>query len=1314
MKSSRFSKLRVENLEERTLLAVMAGGAETAVLVAMPTEAATWVVNTLEDPASWDTTDDVLSLREAIERAADGDTVTFDETLAGGTITLNGNQLEINKGIVVDASGLGGITIDADSKSRAINLIVEDGESQVFLTGLKVTGGNAIQGAAILNESGILTLTDCVIAENRSTNQSGGVDNSGTLTMFGCLVIDNVGTGLWNTGSLTMVGCTVSKNRGSDGAGIYSSGTLSMTDCTVSKNVSLGYGGGGIFSSGSLTLTRCLVSENSSMSYGGGIDISSGALTMVGCVVSGHRTGGIHNSLGDLSLTDCLVCGNTSLLYGGGIHNDFGSISLTNCTVSGNSSETGGGIYNYSRSKIEIYNSIVALNTASKSDPDISNNFSFGTVIGRNSLTSFTGWKTSVDCLEYNPNLPLFAGAEDGDYRLADNSQAINAGDNVYVKTEVDLAGSKRIAALLVDIGAYEFPLSPSGDAEVNPTVVTTELDIVDRTDGLISLRESILYAAPGDTVTFDAGLKGRTITLDGSELRIKKSLSIDASSIGGITVNANNKSRAFYIDGESDNLAVNLRALTITGGNSNGAGGAIYNTSATLSLLGCKIVGNKASATGGGICSYSADLSLINCVVSSNSACNNGGGIYMLNGSPILTGCTVAGNYARNRGGGVYCYTKPMTMINSIVALNHSQYNNDLILTSGMLSGGHNVIGFDPGFKIAPVFDSDTLTNSETIDLSLSSSSWAIDRGDNSAVASETDIVGNTRITAAWQTGKTVDIGAYEYQNSFEKTPETPSTVVQTTADVVNDTDGLISLREAIFYASTDETITFDPSLAGKTFVLQGAPLLIDKSLSIDAGNVGGVSIDACEKSEVIRIYGENRDVSINLVGLQIVGGNSESGGGIFCYSATLTLVGCSVSDNSAQMYGGGFYVCGSGDLTLIDSVVADNSSFYNGGAFYALNTGGLTLHRSVVFGNTALCGGGIYSSIPLTMTDTLVYGNHAHQDGGGIYSNDGVLTVVGCTVADNSSNLSGGGIYIRSASSSLYNTIVAQNSASGSGADIFRYFGNENPMRADSTLSSFVDWTESSNCPEYDPSAPLFAGSKNGVYSLTTGSQAIDKGNNRYVDSITDLACNARIVNDIVDLGAYEYQGQLAMPTISTGNKGVYASHGANSHKLEWDAVENAASYELAYSTDGEIWNKYLATEANAVVTGLNYGDTVFYRVRALGKSARYDDSPWSEIKTFAVCPMDINGDGDITGVDRTIMISSWLTEEGDDDYRYCADINGDGDVSGSDLVFLSNNWLCEVGVDDLVYPRPLAAADTVFAEFASAELDVDPDVF
>ena len=92
------------------------------------------------------------------------------------------------------------------------------------------------------------------------------------------------------------------------------------------------------------------------------------------------NSGGIYNTKGTLSLTDCLVCGNTSNLYGGGIFNYFGSVTLINCTVSGNSAETGGGIYNASqRAVLEIFNSVIALNTVSKADPDLCNYYSFGT-----------------------------------------------------------------------------------------------------------------------------------------------------------------------------------------------------------------------------------------------------------------------------------------------------------------------------------------------------------------------------------------------------------------------------------------------------------------------------------------------------------------------------------------------------------------------------------------------------------------------------------------------------------------------------------------------------------------------------------------------------------------------------------------------------------------------------------------------------------------------------------------------------------------------------------------------------------------------
>jgi hypothetical protein len=186
----------------------------------------------------------------------------------------------------------------------------------------------------------------------------------------------------------------------------------------------------------------------------------------------------------------------------------------------------------------------------------------------------------------------------------------------------------------------------------------------------------------------------------------------------------------------------------------------------------------------------------------------------------------------------------------------------------------------------------------------------------------------------------------------------------------------------------------------------------------------------------------------------------------------------------------------------------------------------------------------------------------------------------------------------------------------------------------------------------------------------------------------------------------------GQLAAPTIQTGIRGVYVSGGANRHQIVWSAVANASGYELSYTTGGGTWTSLETTETDAVVLGLTYGTDMTYRVRALGTGS-YTDSDWSPSKTFNVCPMDINNDGDISGGDRALLSSAWLAEEGDDEYRIYCDINGDGDISNGDRVFISRNWLSEAGDTDLTYP-PALQADAVFAEFASADLDVDLSVF
>ena len=100
--------------------------------------------------------------------------------------------------------------------------------------------------------------------------------------------------------------------------------------------------------------------------------------------------------------------------------------------------------------------------------------------------------------------------------------------------------------------------LGRSRSAEVRSLAVTTIQDVVDEDDGLISLREAIAFAndltagfnndgdADGDgmsadVITFDdrvfTGGDSNLIRLTRGELVISDSLTIDASSVGGVVV---------------------------------------------------------------------------------------------------------------------------------------------------------------------------------------------------------------------------------------------------------------------------------------------------------------------------------------------------------------------------------------------------------------------------------------------------------------------------------------------------------------------------------------------------------------------------------------------------------------------------------------------------------------------------------------------------------------------------------------------------------------------------------------------------------
>ncbi len=117
-------------------------------------------------------------------------------------------------------------------------------------------------------------------------------------------------------------------------------------------------------------------------------------------------------------------------------------------------------------------------------------------------------------------------------------------------------------------------------------------LTVVNTNDsGAGSLRQAIADAAPGDTIDFNTGLSGQTITLTTGELLITKNLTITGP-VGGITVSGNHASRVFVIGIGS---FVQISDLTISNGKSPDLGGGINNFG-TLSLTNSTVSGNTAT----------------------------------------------------------------------------------------------------------------------------------------------------------------------------------------------------------------------------------------------------------------------------------------------------------------------------------------------------------------------------------------------------------------------------------------------------------------------------------------------------------------------------------------------------------------------------------------------------------------------------------------------------------------------------------------------------------------------------------------------
>jgi hypothetical protein len=119
------------------------------------------------------------------------------------------------------------------------------------------------------------------------------------------------------------------------------------------------------------------------------------------------------------------------------------------------------------------------------------------------------------------------------------------------------------------------------------------------------------------------------------------------------------------------------------------------------------------------------------------------------------------------------------------------------------------------------------------------------------------------------------------------------PDLTVDTTSDVVDMDDGVLSLREALGLADASEgadTIRFADAVQGGTIMLAGSELTIASEVTIDGGD--GVTIDAGGRSRVPLMQEPEFQAHawITLAHLTITGGRTRDGqGGAGIYNAAI-----------------------------------------------------------------------------------------------------------------------------------------------------------------------------------------------------------------------------------------------------------------------------------------------------------------------------------------------------------------------------------------------------------------------------------------
>ena len=201
---------------------------------------------------------------------------------------------------------------------------------------------------------------------------------------------------------------------------------------------------------------------------------------------------------------------------------------------------------------------------------------------------------------------------------------------------------------------------------------------------------------------------------------------------------------------------------------------------------------------------------------------------------------------------------------------------------------------------------------------------------------------------------------------------------------EVQNISDGGAgSLRQAILDLDEGGTITFNSSLNGQTIVL-ASELDIATGMTIDASALaGGITISGNNLTRVFYIASNSPSV-INFRNLKISHGyTGDDGGGVLIDNSLSNVSFTNVSVTYCAAFNGAGIRQNEGTLSLQGCSFSNNAASYNGGALYLKATA--------------------------TISSCTISNNSAVLEAGGLFQEDGNVTNTGSTFSGNTGSWGG-----------------------------------------------------------------------------------------------------------------------------------------------------------------------------------------------------------------------------------------------------------------------------------------------------------------